>query len=345
MTMPRQGTPQRASRLGLYGPFITLAIALAAWSAGWWWLKREAEHRVDALAARELGAGGAFTWKSRTVHGYPFRLDVDFTNVAWREPSGWALAAPTLKSEASAFAPGHWVAYAPDGAILGRPMGGAVRITAKTLRASVSDPASHPAAFSLEGIELVFTPAPGASPYFLQSAAELHAHTRAGPSDQGAFLVELDRAMPAPASALGRIAAGKSVTLIADTIYSHAGAFAGPTWARAVDAWAAAGGRLEVRRLHLAASDASFDAKGAGLSASVEGRLDGALNVSLRHGDRMLTALAQTGAVDPYAARLASAVLQAAPAGAPVPDHTTLTFQAGRTTVGPVALGAATKVY
>ena len=222
-------------------------------------------------------------------------------------------------------------------------MGGAVRIAAKVLRASLSDLASHPAAFSLEGIGLVFAPAPGAAPYFLQSAAELHIHTRAGPSDQGAFLVEFDRAMSTPASALGRIAAGKSVTLVADAIYSHAGTFAGSTWARAVDAWAAAGGRLEVRRLHLAAGDAAFDAKGAGLSASVEGRLEGALDVSLRHGDRMLTALAQTGAIDPDAARLASAVLQAAPAGAL--DHTTSTFQAGRTTVGPVALGAAPKVY
>ncbi len=341
MAMPKQ--PQQASRLGLYGPFIALAIALAAWSAGWWWLKGEAEQRLDALAARQLGVGGAFTWKSRTVHGYPFRLDVDFTNVAWREPSGWAVAAPTLKSEASAFMPGHWVAYAPDGAILGRPMGGAAKIAAKALRASLSDLASHPAAFSLEGIGLVFTPVPGASPYFLQSAAELHVRTRAGPSDQGAFLVELDRAMPAPASALGRIAAGKSVTLIADAIYSHAGAFSGPTWARAVDAWAAGGGRLEVRRLHLAAGDAAFDAQGAGLSVSADGRLDGALAVSLRHGDRMLTALAQTGAIDPYAARLAGAVLQTAPAGALA--HTTLTFEAGRTTLGPVALGAAPKVY
>ncbi len=343
MTMPRQGTTQRASRLGLYGPFIALAIALAAWSAGWWWLKSEAESRLDVMAARQLGAGGAFTWKNRTVHGYPFRLDVDFTDIAWREPSGWAVAAPILKSEASAFAPGHWVAYAPDGAILGRPMGGAVKITAKALRASVSDLASHPAAFSLEGIGLAFTPAPDAAPYFLQSAAELHLHTRAGPTDQGAFLVELDRALPAPASALGRIAAGKTVTLVADATYSHAGAFTGPTWAGAVEAWAAAGGRLEMRRLHLAAGDAAFDGQGAGLSVSAEGRLEGALEANLRHGDRMLTAVAETGAVDPYAARLASAVLQSAPAGAR--GHTTLTFEAARTTLGPVALGAAPKVY
>jgi hypothetical protein len=174
-------------------------------------------------------------------------------------------------------------------------------------------------------------------------AAELHIHTRAGPADQGAFLVELDRATPTPDSALGRIAAGKSVTLAADAIYSRAAGFAGPTWARAVDAWSGEGGRLELRRLHLAVGDAALDAHGDGLTASRDGRLDGMLDASVRQGDRMLTTLAQTGVVDPAAARMAEAVLQAAPAGGV--GHTTLTFQAGRTTLGPVALGPAPKVY
>ncbi|HEY1447088.1 MAG TPA: DUF2125 domain-containing protein [Caulobacteraceae bacterium] len=343
MTTSEKATPRRASRLGLYGPFVALAIALAAWSAGWWWLKGEAERALDGLAARQLGAGGALTWQSRSVHGYPFRLDVDFTDIAWREPSGWAIAAPKLKSEASAFASGHWVAFAPDGVILGRPTGGAVRITAKVLRASLSDQGRHPPTFSIEGIGLAFAPTPGAAPYFLLSAAELHVHTRAGPSDQGAFLFELDRATPSPGSALGRMAAGKSVTLVTDAIFSHAGALSGPTWARAIDAWSGAGGRLELRRLHLAAGDAAFDAHGAELSVGSDGRLEGTLDSSLRLGDRMLTALMETGVIDPAAARMAGAVLQAAPAGGA--GHTTLTFQAGRTTLGPVAIGPAPKVY
>jgi hypothetical protein len=95
--------------------------------------------------------------------------------------------------------------------------------------------------------------------------------------------------------------------------------------------------------LHLAVGDAALDAHGDGLTASRDGRLDGMLDASVRQGDRMLTALAQTGVVDPAAARMAEAVLQAAPAGGV--GHTTLTFQAGRTTLGPVALGPAPKVY
>jgi hypothetical protein len=57
----------------------------------------------------------------------------------------------------------------------------------------------------------------------------------------------------------------------------------------------------------------------------------------------MLSALVANGSLDPGAARIAAAVLQAAHIGAF--DHATLTFQAGRTTIGPVAIGAAPKVY
>jgi hypothetical protein len=319
MTKPRQAPAPKASRLGLYGPFIAVAMALAAWSGGWWWMKAKAEQVLDTVAAQRGAAGGSFVWRTRRIYGYPFRLDMDLTGLAWREPTGWALAAPTLKAEASVFTPDHWVAFAPDGAILGRPVGGAV------------------------GLGLAFVPAPGAAPFFLNDAAELHLHTRAGPADQGGFFFELARATPAPQSALGVLAAGKTVTLTADGLYSRSGELAGSSWARAIDAWATAGGRLQVRRLRLIAGDATLEAQGVGLSADGEGRLQGALDATLSHGDRMLSALVANGSLDPGAARIAAAVLQAAHIGAF--DLATLTFQAGRTTIGPVALGAAPKVY
>jgi hypothetical protein len=142
---------------------------------------------------------------------------------------------------------------------------------------------------------------------------------------------------------LGRLVAGKTVTVSADGLYSRAGDLVGPSWARAIDAWAGAGGRLQMRRLRLTAGDTALDAHGEGLSADAEGRLQGVLDATVSHGDRMLDALAANGSLDPGAARIAAAVLQAARVG--TLDHATLTFQAGRTTIGPVALGPAPKVY
>jgi len=326
MTSP-MATP-RARRLGLYGPFIALAIAVAAWSVGWFWLKDTVERRLDAAAARGRSGGSGLAWTGRSVHGYPFRLDVDFVGASWREPSGWAVRAPILRCETFVFAPDHWVAVAPAGVGLTRPSGGAVNISAKVLRASLSAVNARPATVSLEGLGLSFAPASGASPYFLRSASELHVHARAGPNDQGAFYVEVDGATPDPAGALGRGAAGEPVTLVADAIYSHASALAGASWAGAVASWARAGGQVEFRRLRLRAGAAELNAYGAGVTVDTNGRLEGVLDATLAGGTPALAALGL-----PRTARGVAA------------DRVTLGFAAGQTTLGPVAIGPSPKVY
>jgi hypothetical protein len=275
------------------------------------------------------------------VSGYPFHLHVDFRRVAWRDPSGWAVSAPILNAEASVFVPGHWVAVAPAGAVLTRPTAGAVRISARVLRASVFDLAARPASFSLEGLGLAFDPVPGAAPYFLDRAGELHIHTRAGPADQGAVYVEVDQAAPRAGTPLWALAGGKPVSVIADAIYAHAGALAGPSWAGAVRAWSAAGGSIQARRLTLTAGGFRLDAHGQGLGVGDDGRLQGELTANVVRAPQALASLATAGVVPPDVARTATTALGAQGAGAPV----NVDFQAGRMTLGPVALMAAPKVY
>ncbi|HEY2178931.1 MAG TPA: DUF2125 domain-containing protein [Caulobacteraceae bacterium] len=326
-------------RLGLYGPFIALAIAAAAGGIGWLWLKGETERRIDALSAREAAAGGKFAWSSRRVSGFPFRLDVDFTALTWRDASGWGLSAPSLETEASVFAPGHWVAVAPEGAAILRPAG-PVKVTAKVLRASLYDLDRRPMSFSLEGIGLVFSPLPGSAPYFLSSAGEIHLHTRAGPADQGAAYVEFDRTIPS-GGLLGAVSAGKPVSLIADVIWDHAHALDARGWPEAVQGWSAAGGRIEARRLRLTTATSVLDARGTSLTVSSEGRLDGVLSAHVTHAAQALADLAAAGIIAPDAARAATEIAAVQGPGGPV----NLEFQAGRATLGPVALAPAPKVY
>ena len=341
MTSPT--APVRARRLGLYGPFAALAIAVAAWSGGWLWMKSDVERRLDAAVAEQARAGGALTWGGRRIHGYPFRVDVDFTDIAWRASDGWGLAAPALKTEAFLFAPGHWVAVAPAGLTFTRPVGGSVTVAAKVLRASLSDTSGHPPSLSLEGIGLTFSPAIGAAPYFLRSASELHVHTRAGPADQGAFYVELDDGAPAPETPLGRVAGGKPVTIVIDAIYSHATALAGPTWPASVGAWAGAGGKIHMRQFRLQTGASVLNGRGDSLSVGGDGRLTGVLDATLAGGADALAALTQAGPIDRAALRIAGSALQIVHAGPP--DHVTLDFADGRTRLGPVAIGPSPKVY
>lgn len=341
MTHSQSATPRRASRLGLYGPFVAVAIALVAWSGGWWWLRGQVLNGLAALAGARAAAGGGLTWRSTEVHGYPFRIDVDFKDIAWREPTGWAVAAPLLKSETSVFALGHWVAYAPLGLVIGRPDAGEVRIAAKAIRASLSDGAARPPNLAFEALGLSFAPAPGAAGYFLTSAAALRFYTRPGPNDQGAVYFAVEGAQASPGGALAHLAGGKPVNLAAEATYDHAGALAGPSWSSTVETWALAGGTLALRRLRLQAGDVALEAHGSGLAADADGRLTGTLEARLAHGEEALSRLAQGSIVDPAAARLGEVVLRTAPA----PANVRLVFQAGRTTLGPVALAAAPKVY
>jgi len=290
-----------------------------------------------------IGAGGDLSWASRAVTGFPFRLDVNLTNLRLREPSGWGLAFPTLNAEAPVFAPTHWVAVAPAGLAFTRPTGGEVMVGAKVLRASVSGLAAHPPRISVEAIGLTFTAAPGASPFFVRTAADLHLHTRAGPEDQGAIYVELDRAAAPLTGLMGRIAAGGPVNLTADAIYTHAAALSGPDWAGAVRAWSAAGGSLNVRRLRLAAGDAVLDAHAGTLTVDDDGRLRGALAASLRQAPRALAVMGRRGTIAAEAAGAAGEVVGARSAGPFA--AVTLDFQAGQTTLGPAAIGPAPKVY
>jgi hypothetical protein len=339
---PQPHGPGRPRRLGLYGPFAALAIALIGWGAGWLWTKGRIERDLDATAARMKAAGGAFAWSARRIRGYPFRFDIDFSGLTWRSPDGWGVSTPELRSETSVFAFGHWIAYAPEGVSLIRPKGGAVRIAAQILRASVSDAAQRPPTFSLEGQNLSFTPATGAASYPLASAGQLHLHTRAGPNDQGAFLIELDEARATPGSKLAAVAAGAPVSLAAEIIYDHASAMSGLSWTPAMKSWAIAGGKLRVRRFHFQAGSFAIHGHGAGLTLDPNGRLAGELGVVATWGEAALSELASSGVMRSDAARSAVRALQTGQTGG---GQAVLTFRVGRMLLGPVALGRSPKVY
>ena len=343
MTLPDHAPPRKPRRLALWGPFVLLLIAAGAWSLAWVWLGAEALRGMDAQRASLREAGYQASWTSRALSGFPFRLDVELAGARVREPSGWAVAAPRLKAEAFVFSPRHWVAVAPDGVTVTRRTGGPVVVKAGVLRASLSDLGARPPRVSIEGLDLTFAAPPGADPFFITAAKAIHLHLRAGPGDQGAVYAELDEAKVRLLGLLGRIAAGKPVSLVADATYSHAGVLAGGDWPSAVRAWTRAGGALSVRRIDVAAGDAILDARSGSLGVGADGRLLGSLTATLRQAPRALAVMGQAGAITPEAASAAATVVGARSRDAVA--TVTLDFQAGQTTLGPAAVGPAPKVY
>jgi hypothetical protein len=337
-------TPARKSRrLGLYGPFLLLLAAFIAWSIFWFWARTQVQLRMDAEVA-ELGrAGYQIGWSHRGIGGYPFRMDVTLNDARVREPSGWGLETPRLEAEAYAYAPTHWIFATPQGLTFVRPQGGAVKVTGKGLRASLSGFDRRPPSFDFQGEGLAFQPAAGAEPFALTAAQLLEFHLCAGPDDEGGVFVQVTGGKARLSGLLGRIADDKPVSLTWNSTLSKMSAFGGSDWGDMVRRWSDAGGLMTVRDAQLTAGDVLAQTKAGTLGAGRDGRLRGSLPVTLRQAPKALGAMAATGDLPYNTADAASAVAQARQDGDLA--RATIFFEAGQTTLGPVALGPAPRVY
>jgi hypothetical protein len=147
-----------------------------------------------------------------------------------------------------------------------------------------------------------------------------------------------------PAGLFGRIAGEKPVAIVWNSTLSKMSAFSGDDWPGAVRGWSDAGGVMTVRPgTQLVAGDALAAARSGTLGVGRDGRLNGVLEVGLRQAPMALGAMAATGALPYNTAEAASAVAAARQEGDAA--RAAISFQAGQTTLGPVALGPAPKVY
>ncbi|HZZ88332.1 MAG TPA: DUF2125 domain-containing protein [Caulobacteraceae bacterium] len=323
----------KSRRLWLLAPYAVLVILGVVWSLAWLWMIGEAQRRMDGAASSLRTVGWTVAWDRRHVGGYPFRLDVDFTGLRIADPSGWALATRSLKTEAYAFAPGNWVFYAPEGLTFSRPDGGPVNVTARALRGSVGAMDEAPPRISLEGDDLAFAAGPGAKPFSLAIARNLQAYTRAGPQQQAALFASLDGGVARPDSLMGRIAGGQPVTMRLDGVISHTDRLSGESWRSLVQHWSANGGTFDVHQLTLSAGAVVLSANKGSLAVADNGQVEGVLEATLRDQSRVMAVMqdghapaTDSGAHDPIA-------------------PLRLTFRDGGTWLGPLRLAPAPRAY
>ena len=345
MSLPDPSPARKPSRFWLYAPYVLLAVAAALWSIFWVWEKRQVVNRMDAAAERAKGAGYEIAWASREIGGYPFRLDVTLTDARISEPSGWALRAPRIEAEAQAFAPTSWLIAATKGLTVVRPVGGPVNVSGERIRASLTHPGARPPSLSFEGVKLAFaTPLEAARPFWLVGADRVEFHLRAGPDDEGGVFLSLAGGKARPSSLFARLAGEKPVSGEWNSTLSKMSVFTGRDWPDAVRRWSAGGGKMTVRNGNLTAGDALIAVNSGTLAAGADGRLSGALNVSLRQAPAALAAMGEFGLLPPETAAAASLVARARQ-GEGDAARAALTFQAGQATLGPIAVGPAPKVY
>jgi len=284
--MPDMSSPRKPPRrFWLFAPYVIALIAALAWSAAWFVLSAAAVGRMDATAVRLRAKGWTVAWSARTVSGFPFRIDVSLRDPRLAEPSGWAIAAPRIDSEAYAYAPTHWVLVAPGGLTLTRPGRGAVVIAGHALRASVAASLDHrPPRVAIEGLGLTLTPAPGAKPLPISACDHLGLYLRPTAGDQAEFQLNLQGASPSAGALIERLAPGQTLSLVWDQSLTQVSALHGRTWPAAVQAWSAAGGGLVQAHGQLSAAGLDLTLSADRLTVGPDGRVEGPLSAKLHNG-------------------------------------------------------------
>ncbi|WP_374575934.1 DUF2125 domain-containing protein [Phenylobacterium sp.] len=344
MSVPDPQPARKPNRFWLYAPFVLLLIGAVAWSGFWIWARNRMLSAMDGQADALRQAGYEVSWKSRKLYGYPFRLDVELTDARLRDPSGWGVSSPRFEAESYLYAPGHWVMATPEGFSLLRPSGGAVVVTGQLLHASLVGQDQSMPRFVFQGTKVAFAPAAGAAPFALASAELAALRVIPGPDDQGAAQLRVEGGKARAGTVLGDLAGDKAVAVDWDSILSKMSGFDGADWASAVRAWSRAGGRATVRQAGITAGDTALNVRAGRLAAGADGRLTGDLSLELRGAGAAVAALARRGLISQETAESAGAVV-AARQGAGDSAQVDLVFQAGRTTLGPVSLGPAPKLY
>ena len=321
---------RQPSRKALYFPFVLLLILAVGWTVGWFYLRGEARGQMDTGVAELRAQGYSVTWQERTFGGFPFRMDVNLTGFRMSEPSGWGVRAPSVRAEAFVYSLGNWVAVAPQGVVLDRPVNGAVQIKGKALRASLRQLESNPPRVAVEGAGLSFIPIEGGQPFMLRTAEKLDLHLRPGPQDHGAVLLRVTNAQANLPGQLARLAPNEPVGMNLELIYDKASAMKGANWRSMAQNWAAAGGSAMVRTGSLSAGGAVLAASGGGLSVGADGRAEGALDLDLAKAGNALSNL--TGGLVPPTASFGGM---------------RVVFQNGQTTLAPIPfpIAPAPRIY
>ena len=314
--MTVEAAPPRRHRIGIFGPFVLLVLAFAAWSGYWYYVAHQIETRVKAHQDALIGQGYQVSFDPYHVGGYPFRMFVQLNNVTVIAPSGQGLAAPRLEAEANAYALDKWVMAAPDGLTLyrGRHDGadwGTLAIAGKSLKASVSGLTKPIYTAALAGQSVTLIPSDPSHPFAFDSAETVEASLSPTPGrdDSADLVLRVTGAHGQPHSLTGDLSAEKPLSLEAGGSLVHFSAFGGAAQGQSLAHWRAAGGALSGFSAHVQAGDLSVAAKSDALSFDDNRRVTGHMDVEMSGTFQPIGVLAALRLISPENMTLATPLL------------------------------------
>jgi hypothetical protein len=275
----------------ILAPLLLVLVLALVWTGFWFYSAHAADRMMAAWIEREAQVGRVYTCASRTIGGYPFRIETRCTDPTVELRGGMApvvIKAREILAVAQVYQPNLIIAEATGPMTVAEP-GEAHPLTAdwSLLQASVRGLPSELERVSLvvQGPKLQRTG--GASPEPVMQAERIEFHARQS-ADASATKPAYDLAARVAATLVPALPAlaGRPLNAEATAVLSGLSDLAPKPIAARLRDWQAAGGRLAITAIRLQQGDAVAVAKG-DLALSPRGRLDGALTITAAGFDEL----------------------------------------------------------
>lgn len=176
---PRPAGPNYARRIVLLGIFV--AVAGAAYTGAWFYFADRLERATARTLSEIENGGGTARCDDATVGGFPFRIGLSCTRVAYSDPgSGVGVSAGAFRSAGQIYAPSRLVGELDGPARVEAPGITPLDLNWERLRASIRLAAPLPERLSVEGGDLTVSAGQDTR---LASATAFEAHMRANGPD------------------------------------------------------------------------------------------------------------------------------------------------------------------
>ena len=293
MTHLAELEPRRRRHWLIAAP-LAIVIALGvAWTALWFYAAGEAEKRLNDWQEQQANGGRVFTCASRSVGGYPVRIEVTCAGAAAELKDAQPPIAIKLKqilAVAQVWDPKLLIAEFTGPLTVAEP-GQQPHVVASwsLAQASVRGTPAVPERASVVVAGLKLEGATAGQVLFDSKHAEFHARVQYGSWPHNPAI---DLAVKLAAAAAPTIHPIVAQPLDADIMAVLHGMkdFVGKPLPVRLREWQAAGGKLEVQSARLAQAESLAHAKGT-LALTQGGRLDGALQLNVAGLEKFLPAL------------------------------------------------------
>lgn len=337
---PDQSRPSgRASRWGLYLPFVLFGVICAAWSAYWFVARSVVIGGIDRAIADAAGRGDQWSCVDRSVTGFPFRIEVRCSGIRLARSAAAGVVALTtgpVVAVGQPQTPGHVIVQAQGPASLRFADGTTAELRWEQLEASHRARSGQLERTSLNLKRPVASVRPAQGEAVTVSSQQLEAHLRRNPS-RAPGEQALDLVLRA-----GQLASSHLDALFGDTNASEvdlqvtavrADLLAHGFTPAALEQWRLQLGKLDVTRFALAKGIKRVEARGE-IALDEQRRPSGRIEPSVANIDQFAGIRLRGGAMD-----LMSALSGRQGGGAdglrPLPA---LEMREGRVAFGPVRL-------